>query len=75
MTTTTRSDLLRRLADLSEVAPEMRFGQLIANLATLARGAQIESIWDAEDEGLLAAAERLLMRYRQRAEAESPAQP
>src|SRR5207237_9138388 len=64
--TTTRSELLRLLGELSEQAGELRFGQLVANLATLAQGAKVEAIWDAEDEELLGAARRLLAHYRQR---------
>ncbi len=63
--TTTREELLRLLADLSEQAPHLRFGQLVANLATLARGAKAEATWDAEDEELVSAAQRLLVHYRQ----------
>jgi hypothetical protein len=48
--------------ELSERDSELRFGQMIANLATLARGPEVESIWDAEDEELAAAARRLLKR-------------
>ena len=66
MTDSTRAELLRALAELSEEAPEQRFGQLIANLATLARGAQVEAIWDSEDDELLRAAQRLLARFRDR---------
>jgi hypothetical protein len=64
--TTTRGDLLACLRELSEAAPELRLGQLVANLATLAQGAKVEAIWDAEDEELLAAARRLLEHYRSR---------
>jgi hypothetical protein len=64
--TTTRGELLRLLADLSEEAPDLRLGQLVANLATLAQGPKVEAIWDAEDEELVAAAQRLLDHYRQR---------
>ena len=56
MKTDTRTELLKALAELSEECPEMRMGQLIANLATLARGAAVEAIWDSEDEELLDAA-------------------
>jgi hypothetical protein len=38
----------------------------VANLATLARGAEIEAIWDAEDGELISAAKRLLEHYRRR---------
>ena len=64
--TTARAELLRVLADLSEACPEMRMGQLIANLATLARGAAVEAVWDAEDEELLEAARRQLEVFRSR---------
>jgi hypothetical protein len=61
--TKTREELLATLAELSEEATELRFGQMIANLATLARGAQAEAIWDADDEELLDAARRLVAHY------------
>lgn len=64
--TTTREELLTCLTELSAVAPDLRLGQLVSNLATLAQGAKIEAIWDAEDEELLAAARRLLEHYRSR---------
>jgi hypothetical protein len=50
--TTARSKLLRLFSQLNEEATELRFGQLVANLATLARGANVEAIWDAEDDPL-----------------------
>ena len=67
MKTTTRSDLLGVIAELSEAAPDLRLGQLIANLATLAVGAKVEAVWDAEDDDLLDAARRLLDHDRSRA--------
>lgn len=63
---TTRAELLLLLGELSEEAGELRFGQLVANLATLARGAQVEALWDAEDDELIGAARRLLAHYQQR---------
>ena len=66
--TTTRSELLRLLGELSEAASALRFGQLVANLATLAQGAKVEAIWDAEDDELVGAAHRLLAHYRHRKE-------
>lgn len=62
----TREELLHLLSKLSEEAPELRMGQMIANLATMARGADVEAIWDAEDDELIAAAHRLVENYRQR---------
>jgi hypothetical protein len=51
----TRQEILARLARLSELAPEIRFGQLIANLAFLAAGPWDQTLWDLEDEPLLEA--------------------
>jgi hypothetical protein len=56
----TRQDLLSILTKLSAACPEMRFGQLIANLATLARGLSSEDLWDAEDHELLEAGRKQL---------------
>jgi hypothetical protein len=64
--TTSRGELMKVLAELSEACPEMRMGQLIANLATLAKGPAVESIWDAEDDELLAAARQQLEVFRVR---------
>jgi hypothetical protein len=64
----TRKELLALLAELSDADPELRFGQLVANLATLALGAKPEAVWDADDEALIAAAKRLLGHYRARQE-------
>ncbi len=68
MTSAKRSELLAILAELSALAPDLRLGQLIANLATLARGAKLEAVWDAEDDELLAAAQRLREKYRARSQ-------
>ena len=64
--TTARAELLRLLGELSEEASDFRLGQLLANVATLALGARPEAVWDAEDDELLSAAERLFDRYRLR---------
>lgn len=64
--TNTRGELLQVLTELSEECPEMRMGQLVANLATLAKGAIVEAIWDVEDEELLPAARRQLETFRSR---------
>jgi hypothetical protein len=55
-----RQDILRQLEQLSELAPEVRFGQLIANLAFLAAGPWDQTLWDLEDEQLLAAIQQHL---------------
>ena len=66
MSSTVRQELLRVLAELSEVCPEVRLGQLIANLSYLARELSNEAIWDVEDEELLAAARKHLQEWRSR---------
>jgi hypothetical protein len=50
-----RQDILRELGRLSELAPDLRFGQMIANLAFLAAGPWDETLWDLEDDRLLEA--------------------
>ena len=64
--TESREELLRMIAELSDADPELRLGQMLTNLATLARGAQPESVWDCEDDELIVAARRLLTRIRER---------
>jgi hypothetical protein len=66
MTSETRQELLRVLGELSMQCPDVRFGQLIANLATLAKGPTVEAIWDTEDEELLQAAMQQLAIFRTR---------
>ena len=61
-----REELLRLVAELSDADPELRLGQMLTNLATLARGPHPESIWDCEDDELVVAARRLLTRSRER---------
>ena len=66
MTSETRRELLRVLDELSTQCPDVRFGQLMANLATLAKGPTVEAIWEAEDEELLQAARQQLAIFRAR---------
>lgn len=55
MITAQRREVLQLLERLSELTPDVRFGQLIANLSYLAVGPTNEAIWDMEDEQLLVA--------------------
>ncbi len=48
-------ELMESLAELRRALPTMRLGQLIANMATLARGAVPGAIWEMEDDELLGA--------------------
>ena len=67
MTTQVREEILRVLSELSELCPEVRFGQLMANLSYLAKGPANGAIWDLEDEELLAAARKHLEERRDKA--------
>jgi hypothetical protein len=51
-----RLQLLRVLDELGEYTPDVRFGQLLANLSYMAKSFTAEAIWDVEDEELLEAA-------------------
>jgi hypothetical protein len=62
--TASRAELLRVIGEISEANPDLRLGQLIANLATKARGPNVEAIWECEDDEFLPAARRLLEHYR-----------
>lgn len=55
MNATNHDELIESLAKLRRALPSMRLGQLIANMATVARGAVPGAVWDAEDEELLGA--------------------
>jgi hypothetical protein len=55
MMSATRQEILRELQRLSELTPDVRFGQLIVNLSYLALAPKVEATWDVEDEQLLAA--------------------
>jgi hypothetical protein len=68
-----RQELLSILVELSEVAPDVRFGQLITNLSYIARGLANESVWDVEDDELLAAAREHLDQWRALNESRPPA--
>ena len=61
-----RQEILNVLAELGELCPEVRLGQLVVNLSYLARGLAVESVWEMEDEELLAAARTHLEQWRAR---------
>ena len=63
----TRAELLRVLADLCAIHREMRFGQLVCNLASLVDMSP-EAIWTVGDAALLAEAKEHLERQLQRLE-------
>jgi hypothetical protein len=59
----TRGDLLAALSELSQLRPEWRFGQTVANLATTAGRLEPGGVWDLEDEEALTAARTLIEQY------------
>ena len=62
----TRLKLLATIDEIKRLTPEIRLGQLVVNLAYLARGPSAEAPWDVEDEELLAAAQQLLQNLSKR---------
>ena len=62
----TRQQILQGLQELSELTPDIRFGQLVANLSYLAIGPTAEAIWDMEDEQLLKAIQTHIAELSQR---------
>ena len=67
MITAQRQEILRLLERLSELTPDVRFGQLVANLSYLAVGPTNEAIWDMEDDQLAAAIRQQIADLSQRA--------
>jgi len=55
MNVAVHDELMDSLAELRRALPSMRLGQLIANMATVSRGAVPGAIWEMEDDELLAA--------------------
>lgn len=66
MIPTERSELIRLLAEVSEEYPELRLGQLVANLAFWARGDQASAVWNVEDQELVEAAKEHLRNASRR---------
>ena len=57
MTREHQERLGRVLAELSELYPDWRLGQIVANVVSWARGPSNASVWDISDEEFLTAAE------------------
>jgi hypothetical protein len=57
--TPVRQEILSQSERVCELDPDVRFGQLIANLASLAAGPWDQTLWDLEDESLLGALRQL----------------
>lgn len=54
MTTTTRREALELLDELVALSPDVRLGQLLAHLGFLGEDQTGRSLWDIDDEQLLA---------------------
>jgi len=65
----TRLELLRLIEELSVECPEYRFGQLVLNLAFLAREDGDSLAWNIEDEEFVEAARKHLADWRARHDA------
>jgi hypothetical protein len=44
-----RRDILQGLEELTQLYPEWRFGQLVANVAYWSKEPTTEAVWDVED--------------------------
>jgi hypothetical protein len=60
MTPAHQQRLAKVIEQLSELHPDWRFGQLVANVASWASGPTAEAVWDVDDEAFLNAAEEHL---------------
>jgi len=58
-----RLELLEALSRLSQVRPEWRLGQMLANVAMTAGRLESSGVWDLEDEEALAAAKTLIEQH------------
>jgi hypothetical protein len=70
--TAERKELLSLFAELSELYPSMRFGQLVSNVAGWARGPVVSATYDATDEEMITAAKKNLAFRRSRREELGP---
>ena len=61
MISATRREALDVLAELCELSPDVRLGQLMAQLGFLGQDQTDRSLWDIDDEQLLA----VLYRHRE----------
>jgi hypothetical protein len=50
-----KQEILRALEAMCQRYPEMRFGQMVANISSWAMGPKSESVWDVEDDAFLKA--------------------
>jgi hypothetical protein len=60
MISSMKTEALKVLADLCELAPDIRLGQLFAHLGFLAEDQAEKGLWDIDDERLVT----ILLRHR-----------
>jgi hypothetical protein len=53
MTPTTQQELIEKLADIHQLSPSVRFGQLLANLGFLVEDQTDQTLRDIQDDRLL----------------------
>lgn len=53
MTPTTQHELIEKLADIHQLSPDIRFGQLLANLGFLVEDRTDQALRDVDDARLL----------------------
>ena len=58
MTPATQTDLIEKLVEIRDLSPDVRFGQLLANLGFLVEDQTDRSLWDVEDADLLRVMEK-----------------
>jgi hypothetical protein len=58
MTPATQHELIEKLVDIHRLSPDVRFGQLLANLGFLVEDQTDQSLWDVEDDRLLEVMEK-----------------
>lgn len=58
MIPTTQNELIEKLADIHQLSPDIRFGQLLANLGFLVEDQTDQPLRDVEDDRLLEIMER-----------------
>lgn len=56
----TRLELLEALAELGQIHPNWRLGQMLANVAMAAGRMDAGAVWDLEDDEALRAAQKML---------------
>jgi len=53
MIAATHHELIEKLADVQRLSPDVRFGQLLANLGFLVEDQTDQSLWEVDDARLL----------------------